>query len=109
MIFLYGKTSYTENATVELELHWVPRRALGYVLEKHGESRFDLVSGDGVNAFELNETGALIWQLCDDQRTIEEITVLLADLYPESYADIPKQTNDIISILMDHGVLYSLM
>jgi len=32
----------------------------------------------------LNETAALVWQLCDSERSIGEITSLLEENYPES-------------------------
>ena len=32
----------------------------------------------------LNETGALVWQLCDGERTLAEIIELLCRMYPES-------------------------
>lgn len=32
----------------------------------------------------LNETAALVWQLCDNQRSVAEIVSLLAENYPES-------------------------
>lgn len=32
----------------------------------------------------LNETGALVWQLCDGERTVTEIIELLCRMYPEN-------------------------
>ena len=36
----------------------------------------------------LNETGALVWQLCDGERTVAEIIELLCRMYPESTLQI---------------------
>lgn len=94
---------------MDVELQWVPRRSLGIVLVKVNDTEFQLTTRDSLRVFEINQTGALIWQLCDDQRTIEEIISLLQDLYPEAADSIPDQTATIIGQLLDYGVLYSLM
>ena len=33
-----------------------------------------------------NETAAVIWQLCDGSHTVEEITTLLAEAFPDAAA-----------------------
>lgn len=52
----------------------------------------------------LNESGALIWELCDGSRSTAEIIALLTELYPESGAAIPAQVEDLVCLLLDNGI-----
>ncbi len=52
----------------------------------------------------LNESGALIWELCDGSRSTAEIIALLTELYPESGAAIPAQVEDLVRLLLDNGI-----
>ena len=55
-------------------------------------------------AIYLNESGALIWELCDGSRTVGEIIDLLCLYYPESRLNIEKDVIALISQLVDQGV-----
>ncbi len=52
----------------------------------------------------FNETGALIWQLCDGQRTVAEIVALLCQTYPESAAQIETEVTALLQTLIEHQV-----
>jgi hypothetical protein len=52
----------------------------------------------------FNETGALIWELCDGQQTVAEIIAMLAGIYPESAEIIGTEVIDIIAALVRHQV-----
>jgi coenzyme PQQ biosynthesis protein PqqD len=52
-----------------------------------------------------NQTGALIWQLCDGQRSVEEIVELLSAAYPESRTEIEKDVPEVIQTLLARGAL----
>ena len=54
----------------------------------------------------FNETGALIWQLCDGTRTISEIIGLLESQYPESVTQIAPEVKTLIGQLLDQQVAY---
>lgn len=45
----------------------------------------------------LNETGALVWQLCDGERTVAEIIELLCRMYPESAQQIGPEVLTLLS------------
>ena len=55
--------------------------------------------------FALNQTSALIWNLCDGSRTIAEILRLLCDAYPEAAINIPAQAQETILKLVDSQAL----
>ena len=52
----------------------------------------------------LNETGALVWELCNGSATTADIIRLLAEVYPESRAQIEQDVADIIGRLVAHGI-----
>jgi hypothetical protein len=52
----------------------------------------------------LNETGALIWELCNGRRTVAEVIDILQDRYPESRAQIPAEVTGIIARLVENNV-----
>jgi coenzyme PQQ biosynthesis protein PqqD len=52
----------------------------------------------------LNETGALIWELCDGERTISDIIEILSQQYPESGAQIETDVKDLITRLIEYHI-----
>jgi hypothetical protein len=52
-----------------------------------------------------NQTGALIWQLCDGTRTMDEIVEILSTAYPEARTEIQVDVPAIIQTLMSRGAL----
>jgi hypothetical protein len=54
----------------------------------------------------LNQTGALVWQLCDGLRSVADIILLLGDAYPESRKQIESDVPQIIAQFAEHGALF---
>lgn len=54
-----------------------------------------------------NQTGALIWQLCDGTRTVDEITEILSAAYPEACDEILVDVPAVIQTLASRGALES--
>lgn len=52
----------------------------------------------------LNNTGALIWELCDGKRSVLDIITVLTELYPENGQQIPADVKTIIGQLVDHNM-----
>ncbi len=52
----------------------------------------------------LNETGALIWELCDGKRTIADIIQVLREQYPESHTQIDTDVKTVINQLVEHDI-----
>jgi coenzyme PQQ biosynthesis protein PqqD len=55
-------------------------------------------------SFFLNETGALIWALCDGTRSVAEIIRSLGDLYPESREQIATDVTDLVTALVTRDI-----
>lgn len=52
-----------------------------------------------------NQAGALIWSLCDGQRSVDEIVEILGAAYPESAGDIAQDVPQTIQELLSRGAL----
>jgi len=52
----------------------------------------------------MNESGAVVWELCDGKRTITEIIGILKKAYPESSNQIEDDVIATIRQLVDHGI-----
>lgn len=52
----------------------------------------------------LNETGGLIWELCDGKKSISDIIEMLIELYPENSAQIHEGVVDIIGQLLEKNI-----
>ena len=52
-----------------------------------------------------NETASLIWQLCDGQRTPQEITTLLAEAFPEAADTIADDVESTLQQFSQHGAV----
>ena len=75
----------------------------GYVLERI-DGEITVYHPTLTTAVYLNETGALIWELCDGTRTIAEIIGLLSEQYPESSEQIETDVRDLIAQLIEQGI-----
>lgn len=52
-----------------------------------------------------NQSGALIWSLCDGQRSVAEIVEILGAAYPESQEEIAVDVPQVIQELLIRGAL----
>ena len=52
----------------------------------------------------LNETGALIWELCDGERSMAEVVDILAELYPENSQQIVDDVRALITRLVENKI-----
>ncbi|MCP4142174.1 MAG: PqqD family protein [Chloroflexi bacterium] len=55
----------------------------------------------------INQTGALIWELCDCKRTVDEIIELLSAAYPDARDAIAEDVPETIQTLVKEGALKS--
>lgn len=55
--------------------------------------------------FYLNPTAALIWRLCDGQRTRQEIAAMLAEAYPDAQQQIVVEVDATLRQLAEQGVI----
>lgn len=54
----------------------------------------------------LNNTAALVWQLCDGSRTVEEIVEILSESFPDSGGGMDKDVLDALTSFRDQGALH---
>lgn len=52
-----------------------------------------------------NATASLVWQLCNGQRSVQEIIALLANAYPEAADSLPADVTAALQQFVDHGAI----
>ncbi|MCI5220966.1 MAG: PqqD family protein [Candidatus Electrothrix sp. LOE2] len=52
----------------------------------------------------LNETGGLIWELCDGQRSTADIIDILGEIYQENRRQIAEDVMNIIARLVENNI-----
>lgn len=52
----------------------------------------------------LNDTGAMIWHLCDGTRTVADIIAVLTECYPESRQEIRRGVRELLSKLVEKQI-----
>ena len=52
-----------------------------------------------------NQTASLVWGLCDGQRSVEEITDLLGEAFPEAADTIPADVEATLEQFHQHGAI----
>lgn len=52
-----------------------------------------------------NQTGALVWHLCDGQRTAGDIVAVLTAAYPEDKSAITADVPDILDQFAQYGAI----
>ena len=55
--------------------------------------------------FYSNNTGALIWELCDGKRTMVDITQILSEAYPEAKDQIAADVHHTLETFASHGAI----
>lgn len=96
------KARYTERKIMEPQDK--PTRNAGYRMETVDEDVMLFHPGK-TQIHYLNPTAALIWQLCDGQRTTDELIRLLVESYPDASAEIPADVHDTLQDLINKGCL----
>ena len=81
-----------------------PTPVLGYQLEML-DGELLLFHPASMKILHSNQSGALIWQLCDGQRTVTDIVDLLGEAYPDSGSQIRADTYEALQIFADHGAI----
>jgi coenzyme PQQ biosynthesis protein PqqD len=81
-----------------------PQRRAGYRLEAI-EDEVLLFHPGQTRILYCNQTASLIWQLCDGERTVQEIIALLAQAYPDAASDIAQDIESTLQMLEDHGAI----
>jgi hypothetical protein len=59
----------------------------------------------GDRILQFNQTAAIIWQLCDGSRTVQEISRLLSEAYPDQAAQVNVELPGILRTLEEFGCI----
>ena len=81
-----------------------PRRKPDYRLEMIDGELLLFHPGD-TKILYCNPSASLIWRLCDGQRTVEEITSLLLQAFPEAADTIPAEVEASLRQFHGHGAI----
>lgn len=81
-----------------------PQKTDGFLLEEF-DGELMLYSVATTKIFALNQSAALIWQLCSGQHTIGEIVAALDEAYPDHEGQIQAQVEATLSLLLANGAI----
>jgi len=79
-----------------------PRR--GFII-KQMDSEILLYRHSLKKTIYLNESAAVVWQLCDGERIVQHIVDILADAYPDKRAQVAADVSGAIDSLCREGAL----
>jgi hypothetical protein len=75
----------------------------GYLLERM-DNEITVYHPTLTTSMYLNETGAIIWELCDGMRSISGVIDVLAELYPEQREQIAVDVKGLIKRLLEQEI-----
>jgi predicted transcriptional regulator len=75
----------------------------GYLLERM-DNEITVYHPTLATSLYLNETGALIWELCDGVRPVSEVIDILSELYPEQREQIADDVRALIRRLLEKEI-----
>ncbi len=76
----------------------------GLEVEDTGDEVLVYLPGGDKTLF-LNETAALVWRLCDGQRTGAQMIDLLLEAYPEAESEIGPQVQAALIDFVERGLV----
>ena len=81
-----------------------PQQKEGFLLEEL-DGELLLYSIATTRIFAINQSAALIWELCSGQYTVAEIVNALTEAYPSSQDQIERQVEDTLALLLANGAI----
>jgi len=81
-----------------------PKQKADYYLESFDDELL-LFHPSDKKIYQLNATAALVWQLCNGKHTVDEITMLLLDAYPNAGEVLVHEADMTIQQLLSQGVI----
>ena len=81
-----------------------PKPVPGFDLEQLGEEMV-IYHPSSEAIFYCNATAALVFRLCDGERTVAQIVELLAAAYPDARAQLPGEVQQTLEQLAAHGAI----
>lgn len=84
--------------------HDIPVQDTDFRLEKLDDELF-LHHPAKSKSIYLNESASLVWELCDGERTVAEITNLIQQSFPEAKGGISSQVGATLEAFLEHGAI----
>lgn len=69
------------------------------------DNEFQILNATQQNSIFINDTAAIIWQMCTGENSIADIKVLLNDTYPDMREEIDSGVESALEILVSHKAL----
>ena len=69
------------------------------------EDQVVIALADSSQVIVLNETGTLIWQLCDGEHSFDQIVQAVVDVYDVSFDDASRDAQILVDQLLDADAL----
>lgn len=91
-------------AAGSISLSDIPGTDTGYRLEEF-DGELVLYHSTSTQVVYLNETAALVWRLCDGERSVEAICTLLKEAYPDTADAIEGDVTATVAKLVESGAL----
>ncbi|MFT5112463.1 MAG: hypothetical protein ACI8P9_001787 [Parasphingorhabdus sp.] len=82
----------------------IPKPADGYRIEEM-DGELLLYHPQSTSTVYMNQTAALVWQLCDGNRDVDEIISILTQSFPEADASVNKDVITTLNMFTDQGAL----
>jgi len=82
----------------------VPSRVANFSLERL-DNEILLYHPGLTKAIQLNETAAIVWELCDGRRSEDEITSLLVEAFPDQADEVRRDVDAVLRRLSSEGAL----
>jgi len=96
--------SEDEKPTIEFTADTVPEQSDGYELQKTACCYF-LREPVSQNLVRLNDSSALIWQVCTGEWTVGEIIDVLKESYPDAADSMDQDVMQALGMLYGEGVI----
>lgn len=82
----------------------IPKQRSGLTVEQI-DGDLILLDVSSSTVAHINQTAALVFQMCDGKRTVEDIIAILSAAYPESEADILRDVVAAVESLLNQHFL----
>ena len=85
----------------------IPQRQPQYQIEEI-DGEMLLYSAESTETIYLNNTGSIIWELCDGVRTIQEIIDLLKESYPDHSTNLESDVTELLDEFVNYKCITML-
>ena len=93
-----------ETVTNEIGSDTVPHQTPGYELQK-SPCCYSLRNSETKNIIKLNDSSALIWQVCTGEWSVGEIIEVLQESYPDAESSMEADVHSALELLLKENAL----